>query len=119
MHAQLIRIFGGSEGVRDAGLLSSALDRPRNRLAYGDPPPAITDLAAAYAYGISTNHPFVDGNKRVSMLVAFVFLETNGYRVIASQEEAYLTFLRLAAGELAEAELAQWFDAHVELSRPE
>ena len=72
----------------------------------------MTDLAAAYAFGISGNHPFVDGNKRTAMQVSFVFLEFNGYTVTASQEEACLTFLRLAAGEISETELALWFAEH-------
>jgi death-on-curing protein len=72
----------------------------------------MADLAAAYAVGISSNHPFLDGNKRTAMQVAFVFLEFNGFPVIASQEEACLAFLRLAAGELTEAELALWFAEH-------
>ncbi len=70
------------------------------------------DLAAAYAIGISSNHPFVDGNKRTAMQVAFVFLEYNGFKITASQEDAYLTFLSVAAGEISEAELAEWFTDH-------
>jgi len=70
------------------------------------------DLAAAYAVGISSNHPFVDGNKRTAMEVAFVFLEFNGFPVIATQEEAYITFLSLAAGEITESELAIWLAEH-------
>lgn len=72
----------------------------------------MADLAAAYAVGISSNHPFVDGNKRTAMQVAFVFLEFNGFPVTASQEEACITFLNLAAGEISEAELALWFAKH-------
>jgi death-on-curing protein len=108
-HAQLIAIFGGPEGVRDEGLLESALARPRNLFAYAPKKATLPDLAAAYAVGISTNHPFIDGNKRTAMQVAFVFLESNGLRVTASQEDACLTFMRLAAGKLSEAELAAWF----------
>ena len=115
-HAQQISIFGGSDGVRDRGLLDSALARPKNLFAYAEQPPAMSELAAAYAFGISSNHPFVDGNKRTAMQVAFVFLEFNGYPVNASQEDACLTFLRLAAGEITEAELALWFAEHTGIS---
>ena len=111
-HAQQIALFGGSDGVRDRGLLDSALARPKNLFAYAERVLTIADLAAAYAVGISSNHPFVDGNKRTAMEVAFVFLEVNGFPVTASQEEACLTFLRLAAGEITEAELALWLAEH-------
>jgi death on curing protein len=111
-HSKQIALFGGSDGVRDAGLLDSALARPRNLFAYSETVVTIADLAAAYAFGISSNHPFVDGNKRTAMQVSFVFLEFNGFPVTASQEDACLTFLRLAAGEIAEPELARWFAEH-------
>jgi death on curing protein len=111
-HAQQIALFGGSDGVRDAGLLDSALARPKNLLAYSEKALTMADLAAAYAFGISSNHPFVDGNKRTAMHVAFVFLEFNGFPVTASQAEACLTFLSLAAGEITEERLAQWFEAN-------
>ncbi len=113
-HAQQIGLFGGSDGVRDMGLLESALARPKNLFAYGEAVVAMTDLAASYAFGIARNHPFVDGNKRTAMQVAFVFLEFNGVAVTASQEEACLTFLSLAAGEIPEAQLTLWFTQHTE-----
>ena len=109
-HSQQIALFGGSDGVRDRGLLDSALARPKNLFAYSETDVTMADLAAAYALGISSNHPFVDGNKRTAMQVAFVFLEFNGHAVIATQEDAYLTFLRLAAGEISEEHLAEWFE---------
>ena len=108
-HAQQIDLFGGIGGVRDRGLLDSALARPKNLFAYAENTLTLADLAAAYAVGISSNHPFLDGNKRTAMQVAFVFLEFNGLPITASQEDACLTFLRLAAGEMSEAELALWF----------
>ncbi len=111
-HAQQIATFGGSDGLRDRGLLDSALARSKNLLAYAENPVTMADLAAAYAIGISSNHPFVDGNKRTAMQVAFVFLEYNGFTITASQEDACLTFLRVAAGEISEPELAQWFVEH-------
>ena len=108
-HAQQIGLFGGIGGLRDRGLLDSALSRPKNLFAYAEKPVTLADLAAAYAVGISSNHPFLDGNKRTAMQVAFVLLEFNGFPVTVSQEEACATFLRLAAGEVSEAELAIWF----------
>lgn len=111
-HAQLLSLFGGIEGIRDHGLLQSALARPKNLLVYAETPPSLADLAAAYAVGISSNHPFVDGNKRTAMQVAFVFLAFNGMEVTASQEDACLTFLRLAAGEITEPALAEWLREH-------
>jgi death-on-curing protein len=111
-HSKQIALFGGIAGIRDRGLLDSALSRPKNLFAYGESSLTLTDLAAAYSFGISSNHPFLDGNKRTAMQVAFVFLEFNGLTVTATQEEACLTFLRLAAGELTEPELALWFAEH-------
>ena len=108
-HSQQIALFGGPGGVRDLGLLDSALARPKNLFAYAENVVTMADLAAAYAVGISSNHPFLDGNKRTAMQVAFVFLEFNGCPVTASQEEACLTFLGLSAGEITEGELALWF----------
>lgn len=101
---------GGAEGLRDKDLLESALARPKNIWAYAESTPSLAVLAAAYACGISSNHPFVDGNKRTALLVSFAFLEVNGLEVIASQEDAFLTLLGLAAGEVAEAQLARWFE---------
>jgi death-on-curing protein len=109
IHSQQISLFGGSMGVRDLGLLQSALARPQNQWAYGDPPPSLPRLAAAYAFGISSNHPFLDGNKRAALVISFVFLEINGLEVIASEEDAFLTMLSLAAGEISEDQLAAWF----------
>ncbi len=111
-HDRELTVTGGPPGIRDTGLLESALGRPRNLWAYADQRPSLTRLAAAYAFGISSNHPFADGNKRAALLVSFAFLEVNGLEVIASQEDAYLTILALAAGELSEEQLAQWFEAN-------
>ena len=110
LHKQQIGLFGGTFGVRDHGLLESALARPKNLFAYSDPAPGMCALAAAYAFGISSNHPFLDGNKRAAMHVAFVFLEFNGLRIAATQADAYLTVLGLAAGEISEEELTAWFE---------
>ena len=108
IHRRQLAEHGGLPGVRDENLLASALARPRNFLAYGDPAPALAALAAAYAYGIARNHPFADGNKRVALVVARTFLVLNGHDFEATQEEKYRTFLRLAAGELPEEELSGW-----------
>jgi death on curing protein len=115
-HSQQIALFGGSDGIRNAGLLDSALARPKNLFAYSETAVTMADMAAAYAFGISSNHPFIDGNKRTAMQVSFVFLEFNGYPVTASQEDACVTFLRLAAGEISEAELALWFAEHTSVT---
>jgi death-on-curing protein len=109
LHEQQIVLFGGAAGVRDAGLLESALARPRDLFTYAERPVTMAELAAAYAFGISSNHPFLDGNKRTAMHVSFVFLEFNGVHVLATPPDACLTFLGLAAGEISEPELAPWF----------
>ncbi len=111
-HDLELAAHGGSTGVRDYGLFESALARPKNIWAYAEAAPPLAVLAAAYAFGISSNHPFVDGNKRTALLVSFAFLDVNGSEVTASQEDAYLTILNLAAGEMTEAELALWFAEH-------
>lgn len=113
VHLRQLAEHGGGEGIRDEGLLQSALARPQNLLAYGDPPPDLASLAAAYAYGIARNHPFIDGNKRMALIVARLFLLLNGSDVVATQEEKYSTFLALAAGQLSEEEVANWVRAHL------
>lgn len=109
-HDLELAVHGGAIDIRDQGMLESALARPRNKRAYAEMPPHLPKLAAAYAFGISSNHPFVDGNQRTALVVSFAFLDVNGMEVTASQEDAYLTILALAAGELSEDELAQWFE---------
>ena len=111
-HDLQLAAHGGSMGIRDAGLLESALAKAKNIWACADSTPTLATLAAAYAFGISSNHPFVDGNKRTALVVSFAFLDVNGFEVTASQEEAFLTILGLAAGEISEAELAVWFAEH-------
>jgi death-on-curing protein len=110
LHEQLLAAFGGSTGVRDQGLLDSALARPQNLVAYGDP--TLHDLAASYAFGIVKNHPFVDGNKRTSFTVAVLFLELNGQRFEAGEVDATVQTLGLAAGEVTEAAYAAWLRAN-------
>ena len=108
IHHRQISEHGGGEGLRDEGLLASALSRPQNFLAYAQPPPDLAALAAAYAYGIARDHPFVDGNKRTTLVAARTFLLLNGVNLQASQDEKYLTFLQLAQGTLMEEQLADW-----------
>src|SRR6059036_1619563 len=98
LHEQLLALDGGAEGVRDAGLLQSALARPRQLRAYADSD--IIGMAAAYTAGIVRNHPFIDGNKRTGFVVGILFLELNGYRFTASEESATQAVLELAAGTL-------------------
>lgn len=106
-HREQLIEHGGGQGVRDAGLLGSAMARPQHLVAYGEPDAAA--LAAAYAYGIARNHPFVDGNKRTAAVVSETFLILNGFTLEASDAELVVGFLALAAGELTEEELADWF----------
>jgi death-on-curing protein len=110
MHDESLRLHGGPEGVRDLGLLQSALARPQNLPAYADRAPSLGQLAAAYAKGIVANHPFVDGNKRAAFIVSVTFLRLNGLRLTAAKEERVLNFWALAAGDLSEEQLAEWFD---------
>lgn len=106
LHERLIAEHGGHSGVRDDGLLESALARPRHLLAYGEPD--LFDLAAAYAHGLARNHPFIDGNKRIALMTAYVFLHRNGYRLAAPEGEAVIMMVDLAAGRADEKELAEW-----------
>ncbi len=112
-HLEQLAEHGGGEGVRDVRLLESAMARPLDLLAYGDPDAAA--LAAAYAYGIARNHPFVDGNKRTAAVVSETFLMLNDYALNATDAELVVVILALAAGELAEDELADWFRLHLSI----
>ncbi len=102
----LIAEFDGATGLRDAGLFESALDRPRNLLAYGQP--TLPELAASYAFGLVKNHAFMDGNKRIGFLAATLFLELNGLRFGATEADAVIQTLGLATGDISEAEYASW-----------
>ena len=112
LHDESLAEHGGASGMRDAGLLESARARPLNLVAYGDPD--VADLAAAYGVGLAKNYPFVDGNKRAAFLAVGLFLRMNGHRLTASQAEATITMLGVAAGEINEADFAQWLRAHSE-----
>jgi death on curing protein len=112
MHARQLAEHGGGQGVRDEGLLDSALQRPLSKCDYGNPDTA--ELAAAYAFGIARNHPFIDGNKRTALVAARTFLYINGYSITASNEEKLKTFMALAAGEITEDYLATWFRKYLQ-----
>lgn len=111
LHDRQLAEHGGGDGVRDAGMLASAMARPVNQWAYGEDD--LCTLAAAHAFGISRNHPFVDGNKRTAWVVANLFLDLNGMDLHFDEIEAIRTMESLASGGLAEDELADWFREHL------
>ncbi len=110
VHEAQLAEHGGGAGVRDHNLLASALSRPHNLAAYGKPD--VADLAAAYGYGISRNHAFVDGNKRAGFVAVAMFLRLNGYKLVTDDASKVMTMLAVAAGELSEAEFAAWIRHH-------
>jgi death-on-curing protein len=116
LHGESLAEHGGGEGMRDEGLLDSALARPVNLLAYGEPD--VAALAASYAMGVAKNHPFVDGNKRAAFLTVGMFLFLNGYRLNATQADATVTMLALAAGDISEAQFAAWLRTKVVVRPP-
>ncbi len=108
IHRRQLAEHGGIDGLRDAGLLESAIARPQNLCAYSDPKPDHSALAASYAFGIIKNHPFLDGNKRTGYAVCRTFLIRNGHDIHATQEQKYQAFLAVASGELDETGLVDW-----------
>jgi death-on-curing protein len=110
IHERLIADYGGSPGLRDEGLLESALARPMHLFTYGKP--SLAELAAAYAVGIAKNHAFIDGNKRTAFLAAGVFLERNGLHLNASEAEATIAMLRVAESTMTEKQFARWLGEH-------
>ena len=114
LHGESLATHGGSEGMRDEGLLESALMRPQNTVAYADAnhPPDAATLAASYGLGIAKNHPFIDGNKRAAFLAVGMFLYLNGLRLQATQAEATVTMLAVAARDISEATFAAWLRQH-------
>jgi death-on-curing protein len=114
LHGESLATHGGGEGLRDEGLLDSALARPLNLLAYAalDAPPDLAALAASYTVGLAKNHPFVDGNKRAAFLATGLFLYLNGYRLDATQADATLTMLAVATGNITEDAFADWLRQH-------
>ncbi|GGI92152.1 death-on-curing protein [Polymorphobacter multimanifer] len=115
IHDEQLAEHGGAAGVRDAGAFESAMARPVNLAAYGTPD--ISQLAAAYAFGLARNHPFVDGNKRTAYVVAEIFLALNGFKLVSSDADSILTTLALAAGDLTEDALTDWFRRNVQDQR--
>lgn len=113
IHLRQLSEHGGLEGVRDAGLLSSALARPKNLYAYTSRKPDTAALAASYAFGLIKNHPFFDGNKRTAYVVCRTFLKLNGHDFVAPDLEKYQTFLGIADGSLTEEQLADWIRSHL------
>jgi death-on-curing protein len=111
LHEESLAEHGGASGIRDPGLLESALMRPHHALAYGNPD--TFDLAASYAVGLARNHPFVDGNKRAAFLAAGLFLLLNGHRLVVTQAQATQVIFALAAGEIDEADFSAWLRGNV------
>jgi death-on-curing protein len=110
LHEQSLSDHGGTSGIRDEGLLESALGKPQNQFAYGSP--NIFDLAASYAYGLVKNHPFIDGNKRTGFVAAVLMLELNGWRFHAPEADAAIRTLAQAAGEMTESGYAAWLESN-------
>jgi death-on-curing protein len=113
VHGELIAEHGGVPGMRDPGLLISALASPRNRRVYGEAS-GIVELAAAYGSAIARNHPFIDGNKRVALMTGFIFLEMNGWQLVATEVDAVDAMVRLAVGSMSEKALADWIRTNSE-----
>jgi death-on-curing protein len=112
IHEEQLAEHGGGLGLRDVGLLESALGRPKNAAAYGNP--NLFQLAAAYGYGISRNHPFIDGNKRTAFIATELFLELNGYELSADDASCVMTMLTVAAGDMDESAFANWLRSRSE-----
>ena len=108
IHRRQLAEHHGRDGVRDTGLLDSALNKPKQLWHYNDPKTDLAALAASYAYGIASNHPFIDGNKRTSLVICRLFLKLNGENLNASQKEKYEVFIKLASGDLTEENLTEW-----------
>ena len=115
VHGMLIARFGGADGIRDEGLLDSALDRPVNIYHYDDSTD-VAALAAAYAAGLIQNHPFVDGNKRIGFIAAYMFLDLNGAKLVADEISATAMTLSLAASEIGEKEYARWLSDNIQIA---
>jgi death on curing protein len=113
LHLEQLQQFGGMAGIRDDGLLLSALARPQNRWAYSSPKPDVIALAASYAFGVAKNHPFFDGNKRTSLIACQMFLQQNGLILVAPQPDQVQLILSLASGEIGEPELEAWIRPRV------
>jgi death-on-curing protein len=117
IHDRQLAEHGGSSGVRDHGLLESALARPQQLHAYGDPLPDLADLAASLAHGLARNHPFVDGNKRTAAVCCETFIELNSGQLLAEDIELFPRFLALAEGKLKQEEFAAWLRSRIQVER--
>ncbi len=113
IHERQLAEHGGIAGVRDDDLLESAISRPQQMAAYGDPPPDLADLAASLAFGLARNHPFLDGNKRTAAVACETFIVLNGGRLMADTLALYPEYIALAEGSLAEADFAAWLRRHL------
>ena len=116
VHEEQLAEHGGGTGVRDANLLASALARPEQLAHYGSPDAA--DLAASYGFGLSRNHPFIDGNKRTAFVAVELFLALNGFELVATDADCVIRMLKLASGELPEADFANWIRQHIQRDKP-
>ena len=116
VHEEQLAEHGGGTGVRDANLLASALARPEQLAHYGSPDAA--DLAASYGFGLSRNHPFIDGNKRTAFVAVEFFLALNGFELVATDADCVIRMLKLASGELPEVDFADWLRQHIQNQKP-
>lgn len=116
IHERQLAEHGGLDGIRDAGMLESALAKPQQLFAYGQPTPDLADLAASLAYGLARNHPFVDGNKRTAHVCYRVFIELNGGKLQATLEDKYAAMAALAAGDLDQPSFAQWLRERISIA---
>ncbi len=116
VHEEQLAEHGGGTGVRDANLLASALARPEQLAHYGSPDAA--DLAASYGFGLSRNHPFIDGNKRTAFVAVELFLALNGFELVATDADCVIRMLKLASGELPEVDFADWLRQHIQNQKP-
>ena len=114
LHAEQLAEHGGLDGIRDEGMFDSALARPQNLIAYNQDAD-VAMLAASYTYGLAKNHPFIDGNKRIAFITGELFIELNGFELIASDGDCVLTMLAVADGSLSEDELADWYRSNLRI----
>ena len=119
IHDRQLAEHGAGSGVRDEGLLYSALARPQQLLAYGEPPPDLADLTASLAHGLARNHAFLDGNKRTAHVCYRVFLQLNHGRLVADAEDKYAAMIGLAEGSISESEFASWLRERIVIERPD
>ena len=113
-HEQLIDLYGGTTGIRDKGLLDSALEQPKLMFGGSYLHDSIPKMAAAYGFHLCMNHPFIDGNKRIAFVAMDTFLQMNGYEISAAEKETYGTIIKLASGELTKKELTDWLETNIQ-----